>query len=80
LTYEPISPEEVGNFRRLALGKHSGIHGLKKLLEEQGIYLNDQELREVLNEIKKLAENGEKVNVDVAKEIAIKVSSKKIKV
>ncbi|QIW23403.1 2-isopropylmalate synthase [Sulfolobus sp. S-194] len=80
LTYEPISPEEVGNFRRLALGKHSGIHGLKKLLEEQGIYLDDQELREVLNEIKKLAENGQKVNVDVAKEIAIKVSSKKIKV
>ncbi|BFH73606.1 isopropylmalate synthase [Sulfurisphaera javensis] len=80
LTYEPISPEEVGNFRRLALGKHSGIHGLKKLLEDQGIYLDEAELREVLNEIKRLAENGQKVSVETAKEIAIKVSSKKIKV
>jgi len=80
LTYEPISPEEVGNFRRLALGKHSGIHGLKKLLEDQGIYLDDTELREVLEEVKKLAETGHKVDVETAKEIAIKVSSKKIKV
>ena len=80
LTYEPISPEEVGNFRRIALGKHSGIHGLKKLLEDQGIYLDEQELREVLNEIKKLAETGHKVDVETAKEIAIKVSSKKIRV
>jgi len=80
LTYEPISPEEVGNFRRLALGKHSGIHGLKKLLEDQGIYLDDIELREVLEEVKKLAETGHKVDVETAKEIAIKVSSKKIKV
>jgi len=80
LTYEPISPEEVGNFRRLALGKHSGIHGLKKLLEDQGIYLDDTELREVLEEVKRLAETGHKVDVETAKEIAIKVSSKKIKV
>ena len=80
LTYEPISPEEVGNFRRIALGKHSGIHGLKKLLEDQGIYLDDKELREVLEEVKRLAETGHKVDVETAKEIAIKVSSKKIKV
>lgn len=80
LTYEPISPEEVGNFRRIALGKHSGIHGLKKLLEDQGIYLDESELREVLNEIKRLAETGHRVDVETAKEIAIKVSSKKIKI
>ncbi|QGR19903.1 isopropylmalate synthase [Stygiolobus azoricus] len=78
LTYEPISPEEVGNFRRIALGKHSGIHGLKKLLSDQGIELTDDELREVLKEIKALAETGHKVTVDDAKAIAIKVSSKKI--
>ncbi|MFP3260308.1 MAG: isopropylmalate synthase [Sulfolobus sp.] len=78
LTYEPISPEEVGNFRRLALGKHSGIHGLRKLLSEQGIELSDEELREVLKEIKKLAESGHKVTVDDAKAIAIKISTKKI--
>ena len=78
LTYEPISPEEVGNFRRIALGKHSGIHGLKKLLEEQGIELSDDELRQVLKEIKALAETGHRVTVDDAKAIAIKILSKKV--
>nr|WP_261310144.1 isopropylmalate synthase [Saccharolobus shibatae] len=72
-TYEPISPEEVGNFRRLALGKHSGIHGLKKLLEEQGIYLSEDKLKIVLAEIKKLAESGNKVTVEDAKNIALKL-------
>ncbi|MEM0363059.1 MAG: isopropylmalate synthase [Sulfolobaceae archaeon] len=72
-TYEPISPEEVGNFRRIALGKHSGIHGLKKLLSEQGINLSDDKLRIVLNEIKKLAESGHKVTVDDARNIALKL-------
>ncbi|MEM0130633.1 MAG: isopropylmalate synthase [Saccharolobus sp.] len=72
-TYEPISPEEVGNFRRIALGKHSGIHGLKKLLSEQGINLSDDQLRIVLNEVKKLAESGHKVTVDDARNIALKL-------
>jgi len=71
LTYEPMSPEEVGNFRRIALGKHSGIHGLKKLLEEQGIYLNENQLRYVLNEIKKMADSGKRVSVEDAKRIAL---------
>ena len=74
-TYEPISPEEVGNFRRIALGKHSGIHGLKKLLSEQGINLSDDQLRIVLNEVKKLAESGHKVTVDDARNIALKLLS-----
>ncbi|AAY80302.1 isopropylmalate synthase [Sulfolobus acidocaldarius] len=78
MTYEPISPEEVGNFRRIALGKHSGIHGLKRLLEEQGIFLDDTQLREVLKEIKSLAEAGNKVTSADAKAIAIKVINKKI--
>jgi 2-isopropylmalate synthase len=73
LTYEPMSPEEVGNFRRLALGKHSGIHGLRKLLEEQGIRLNDSQLRYVLNEIKKMADQGKKISVDDARRIALNI-------
>lgn len=73
LTYEPISPEEVGNFRRIALGKHSGIHGLKKVLEDQGIYLNDDQLKIVLQEVKKLADEGNKITSEEAKNIAIKL-------
>ncbi|MCI2415565.1 MAG: homocitrate synthase family protein [Candidatus Aramenus sp.] len=73
LTYEPISPEEVGNFRRIALGKHSGVHGLKKVLEDQGIHLDDEKLRLVLQEVKKMADNGQKVTPEDAKRIATKL-------
>ncbi|MCH1771621.1 isopropylmalate synthase [Metallosphaera sp. D4-4] len=70
LTYEPMSPEEVGNFRRLALGKHSGIHGLRKILEDQGIYLDDEKLKVVLSEVKKMADTGHRVSAEDAKRIA----------
>ncbi len=71
-TYEPLTPEEVGNFRRIELGKHSGIHGLRKILEDQGISLDDNSLREVLSEIKAMADKGEKITSDDARRIALK--------
>ncbi len=36
-TYEPIIPEDVGQRRRLVIGKHTGTHSVKKALEEMGI-------------------------------------------
>lgn len=69
-TYEPMQPEEVGNFRRIALGKHSGTHGLRALLKEKGVELGEEQLRAVLEQIKAAAERGEKVTVDRAVEIA----------
>lgn len=51
---------------------------MKRLLEEQGIFLDDTQLREVLKEIKSLAEAGNKVTSADAKAIAIKVINKKI--
>jgi len=75
-TYEPMSPEEVGNFRRIALGKHSGIHGLKRILEDQGIFLSEAELREVLNQLKRMADSGKKITPEDAKEVALKVMAK----
>ncbi|EZQ10820.1 trans-homoaconitate synthase [Candidatus Acidianus copahuensis] len=74
LTYEPMSPEEVGNFRRLALGKHSGIHGLRRVLKDQGIEINDEgKLKELLREIKKRADTGEKITPELAKSLALKL-------
>jgi len=75
-TYEPMSPEEVGNFRRIALGKHSGIHGLKRILEDQGIFLSEAELREVLNQLKRMADSGKKITPEDAREVALKVMAK----
>ncbi|MEM0322344.1 MAG: isopropylmalate synthase, partial [Thermoprotei archaeon] len=62
LTYEPMQPEEVGNFRRIALGKHSGGYGLKVMLNERGLNLSEEQLRLVLEEIKAKAERGERVS------------------
>lgn len=60
-TYEPMTPEEVGNFRHIAFGKHSGIHGLRALFAERGISVTEEELRAILEKIKERAERGEKV-------------------
>nr|WP_229768298.1 isopropylmalate synthase [Sulfodiicoccus acidiphilus] len=72
-TYEPMTPEEVGNFRRIALGKHSGIHGLKTMLREGGIELPDDKVRIVLERVKEMAGEGKRVTpqdaVKVAKEV-----------
>lgn len=73
-TYEPMYPEEVGNFRRIELGKHSGIHGLRKILKDMGIEIEDQgKLRMILDKIKKRAETGERITPQIAKEIAMEV-------
>ena len=40
LTYEPIAPELVGGTRRISPGKHSGTHGIRAALGEDGIKAN----------------------------------------
>lgn len=53
MTYEPFSPEEVGWERRLVVGKHSGRHLLSQVLEENGINLNSEETKSVLEAVRK---------------------------
>ncbi|MFP3191761.1 MAG: 2-isopropylmalate synthase [Thermoproteus sp.] len=36
-TYEPMTPEAVGNRRRIVLGKHSGRHSVEWALKQMGI-------------------------------------------
>jgi homocitrate synthase NifV len=40
--YEPYSPEEVGLQRKIVIGKHSGRHTLKQILEKNGYEINDE--------------------------------------
>lgn len=77
-TYEPMTPEEVGNFRRISLGKHSGIHGLRKILEEQGIEVSDEQLKVILQYIKDLADKGEKITPELATRVALSVLNTEI--
>ncbi|MFV1950434.1 MAG: homocitrate synthase [Nitrospinota bacterium] len=54
-TYEPFPPEEVGNARRLLIGKHSGRHAIIDRFRELGIKIDDGESIIILRKVKKSA-------------------------
>lgn len=54
-TYEPFTPEEVGQERNLIVGKHSGKHLVTSLLKQRGITLTSEEARSVLEEVRDLS-------------------------
>ncbi len=51
-TFEPMSPEEVGNARRYVIGKHSGRAMLRSVLEQQGISVEEDILAECLVKVR----------------------------
>lgn len=57
VTYEPFAPEEVGGVRRLVAGKHSGRHLLQNLLQQNGIQLNQEETRSLLDAVREFSVN-----------------------
>ncbi len=61
LTYEPISPDLVGRTRWLQVGKHAGIHGVSAMLEEYGIKPNEAQLRQILEKVKAIGDQGKQV-------------------
>lgn len=61
LTYEPISPELVGRTRWLQVGKHAGIHGVSAMLEEYGVKPNDEQLKQILEKVKAIGDQGKQV-------------------
>lgn len=61
LTYEPISPELVGRTRWLQVGKHAGIHGVSAMLEEYGVKPSDEQLKQILEKVKGIGDQGKQV-------------------
>jgi 2-isopropylmalate synthase len=67
-TFEPgiMTPEMVGHRRRIVLGKHTGRHAVKKVLEEAGYKPTEEQLLEILERIKELGDKGKQIsNVDL---------------
>ncbi len=62
-TFEPgiMTPEMVGHTRRIVLGKHAGKHAVKQSLESAGIRPTDEQLTEILNRIKIIADKGKRI-------------------
>ena len=61
LTYEPISPEVVGRTRWLQVGKHAGIHGMNAMLKEYGVEPNDEQTKQILDQVKNIGDQGKQV-------------------
>jgi len=59
--YEPYPPETVGRTRRLALGKHAGEAGVAAALEEHGVSVSDEQLRDVVGRVKAIGDRGKRV-------------------
>lgn len=62
MTYECVNPEEVGNRRRLVLGKHSGTHIVKSRLEEKGMPATQEQICDIVRAIKKAGEEHGRVS------------------
>jgi len=62
-TFEPgiMTPEMVGHRRRIVLGKHTGRHAVRQVLEEGGHYPNEVQLQDILTRIKELGDKGKQI-------------------
>ncbi len=59
--YEPYEPETVGRERRLVLGKHAGRAGVRAALDEHGVDVSMNELKQVVQRVKELGDRGKRV-------------------
>ncbi len=61
-TYEIMKPEDIGiDPNRLVLGKHSGRHGLEERLKALGYNLTKEQIDELFEEFKKLADKKKEI-------------------
>jgi len=64
-TYEIMTPQTIGiPSNKLVLGKHSGRHAFKNLLEENGLTLSDAEVERAFVEFKVLCDKKKQVSVE----------------
>ena len=76
LCYEPYLPELVGQKRQLVLGKHSGCRAVRAKLNECELDVSDEELIEIVKQVKKSREEGKYINDQVFRDIVKKISKK----
>jgi len=61
-TYEIMNPEDVGLPKtELVLGKHSGRHALKQRVQDLGYHLDDQQMQQLFDQFKALADRKKAV-------------------
>jgi 2-isopropylmalate synthase len=78
-TYEPYTPELVGNKRTIIIGKHSGSHAIKNALEHRGIKLSEKELELIMKAIKEHADKGNIITEKDVLSLTSSITGKNIK-
>lgn len=69
-TYEPYDPNEIGRKRNIIIGKHSGINALEIKLSELNIKYNSDNLKLMLEDVRKLStENRRGLNNEEIEEV-----------
>ncbi|MFW5931748.1 MAG: 2-isopropylmalate synthase [Desulfohalobiaceae bacterium] len=64
-TYEIMTPESIGRPpSEMVLGKHSGKHAVQRRLEELGYRLNEEQLDQISQAVKNLADKKKQVYVE----------------
>jgi len=64
-TYEIMTPESIGlPTNKLVMGKHSGRHAFRKVLEELGYSLSEEEINRTFARFKELADRKKRVEVE----------------
>ncbi len=76
LCYEPYLPELVGQKRQLVLGKHSGCRAVRAKLNECELDVSDEQLIEIVRQVKKSREEGKYINDKVFRDIVKRTSKK----
>jgi methanogen homocitrate synthase len=69
LTYESVPPEAVGNKRHILMGKHTGINYVRKRVDELGKKATEEQLNNILSQVKRLGEKKGRVSEDEFKQI-----------
>jgi 2-isopropylmalate synthase len=77
LTYEPISPQLVGRKRWLQAGKHAGTHGIKAILEDFAINTTEDQLKQIVDKQKTIADLGQPITTSDLLSIASEVIKNK---
>ena len=55
LGYEPYDPVEVGKVRRLVIGKHSGTGAIKLKLQEKGVHVPDEVVKQLVEDVQNIS-------------------------
>jgi 2-isopropylmalate synthase len=64
-----MRPEDVGNRRRIVLGKHSGRHAVEWALKNMGVEPREELVSYVMENVKSLAVKKVKIDENVLREI-----------